>query len=41
MIQGRNGPRDIGRGVIVDLGSRNSFVATPNIVHYNNGLYTF
>lgn len=34
VIQGRNGPRDVGRGVIVNLGSCNSFVATPNIVQY-------
>ena len=33
-VNGRNGPRDIGRGVIINLGSCNSYVATPNIVQY-------
>lgn len=40
-IQGRNHPRDIGRGDIVELESCNLFVATTNIVQYNDGLYTF
>lgn len=34
VIQGRNGPRDIGRGVIINIGSCASYVATPNIVQY-------
>lgn len=34
VIQGRNGPRDGGRGVIVNIGSCASYVATPNIVQY-------
>lgn len=33
-VTGRSGPRDIGRGVIINLGSANSFIATPNIVQY-------
>lgn len=33
-IQGRTGPRDMGRGAIVLLGSCNSYVATPHIVQY-------
>ena len=33
-VTGRNGPRDVGRGVIINLGSCNSYVATPNIVQY-------
>jgi NAD(P)-dependent dehydrogenase (short-subunit alcohol dehydrogenase family) len=30
----RHGPQDIGRGVIVNLGSCNSYVATHHIVQY-------
>ncbi|KAL9123284.1 MAG: hypothetical protein Q9187_000156 [Circinaria calcarea] len=33
-IAGRNGPRDVGRGVIINLGSCNSYVATHHIVQY-------
>lgn len=33
-VQGRNGPRDAGRGSIVNLASANSFVATPEMVQY-------
>lgn len=33
-IAGRNGPRDVGRGVIINLGSCNSYVATQHIVQY-------
>jgi NAD(P)-dependent dehydrogenase (short-subunit alcohol dehydrogenase family) len=34
IAHGRNGPRDVGRGVIINLGSCNSYVATPHIVQY-------
>ncbi|CAG8953868.1 hypothetical protein HYFRA_00010829 [Hymenoscyphus fraxineus] len=34
VVEGRTGPRDAGRGSIVNLGSGNSFVATPAIVQY-------
>lgn len=34
LVPGRNGPRDIGRGVIINLGSCNSYIATPKIVQY-------
>lgn len=33
-VAGRNGPRDVGRGVIINLGSCNSYVATQHIVQY-------
>lgn len=33
-IQGRNGLRDLGRGVIVNIGSCNSYVAVGGIVQY-------
>lgn len=33
-IVSRSGSRDIGRGVIINLGSANSYVATPNIIQY-------
>lgn len=33
-VGGRNGPREIGRGVIINLGSCNSYVATRDIVQY-------
>ena len=33
-VAGRNGPRDVGRGVIINLGSCSSYVATHHIVQY-------
>ena len=33
-VSGRNGKRDCGRGVILNLASANSYWATPNIVQY-------
>ena len=33
-VSGRNGERDCGRGVILNLASANSYWATPNIVQY-------
>lgn len=35
-ISGRGGPREIGRGVIINLGSCNSYMATPKIVQYTS-----
>ena len=35
-IMGRSGLRDVGRGVIINLGSCNSYVATPNIIQYTS-----
>ncbi|KAF2014389.1 NAD(P)-binding protein [Aaosphaeria arxii CBS 175.79] len=32
--QGRSGPKDAGRGAIVNVGSASSYVATPSIVQY-------
>lgn len=34
VVEGRTGPRNTGRGSIVNLGSANSFVAAPAIVQY-------
>ncbi|KAI1078225.1 hypothetical protein F5B20DRAFT_582456 [Whalleya microplaca] len=34
VVQGRLGPRPIGRGVIINLASCNAFMATPNITQY-------
>jgi NAD(P)-dependent dehydrogenase (short-subunit alcohol dehydrogenase family) len=36
VLAGRSGPREAGRGVIVNLGSCNSYVATPHIVQYTS-----
>ena len=33
-VEGRTGPRDLGRGVIINIGSCNSYVPTPGIVQY-------
>jgi len=33
-IQSRNGLRSVGRGVIINLGSCNSYMATPGITQY-------
>lgn len=33
-VQGRAGPRDLGRGVIINIGSCNSYVPIPGIVQY-------
>lgn len=34
--RGPQGERDIGRGVIINLGSCNSYMATPKIVQYTS-----
>lgn len=34
VVEGREGPREAGRGSIVNLGSANSFVAAPAITQY-------
>lgn len=34
IMEGRSGPRDAGRGSIVNLASANSFVAFPEVVQY-------
>ncbi|KAG9665220.1 hypothetical protein KCU95_g1897, partial [Aureobasidium melanogenum] len=34
VVEGRNGPRNVGRGSIVNIASANSFVATPAMVQY-------
>lgn len=34
VVPGRNGPRDLGRGVIINIGSCNSYVPTKGIVQY-------
>lgn len=33
-VPGRLGPRDAGRGVIINMGSCSSYIATRNIVQY-------
>lgn len=33
-VPSRSGPREVGRGAIIVLGSCNSYVATPRIVQY-------
>jgi NAD(P)-dependent dehydrogenase (short-subunit alcohol dehydrogenase family) len=33
-VSGRNGPRDVGRGCIVNVGSATSYVPLPSIVQY-------
>lgn len=35
-VEGRNGPRDAGRGVIIVMGSAASYVASPSIVQYTS-----
>ena len=36
VLPGRNGPREAGRGCIINLGSCNSYVATHHIVQYTS-----
>ena len=33
-VQGRHGPRDLGRGVIINIASLNSYLPIPGITSY-------